>query len=80
MNLKNIFPNAKYVESSQLQLEDDIIYLTKNLYIQVCEDGEYLLYEKIGPIYKNHCINKDLQKVVDVAIIVAFKDKNFSLN
>lgn len=38
---KKLFPDAKYIESTDWQVEDDSIELTPKISIQICFDGGY---------------------------------------
>ena len=47
-NILEVFPNAKYVEATHWEIEDDKIELTSKLHIQVGQDSYYLVEEGNG--------------------------------
>lgn len=81
-NLKSIFPNAKYVESDEPMITDDMIYLTEWLHISVGTMFPHYttVEEKTNGDFIFHNSWNSLQKAIDEAIKIAFKNKKFSLN
>lgn len=71
--IKKVFPKAKYIESEEPDITDDMIYLTDKLHIQVDLFSDF--YSLIEEVEENGCIlfkylivDKDLQKVFKEAI------------
>ena len=61
MNVKNIFPNAEYIECNNALISGDKIYLTKDLYIQVLIFiDKYVLRDKTEILFES----SDLQKTL----------------
>lgn len=74
-NILEVFPNAKYVESTDWQVEDDTIELTSRLHIQVrLQDDYYSLIkedDKDGFIFHYLMVDRDLNEVYKKAIETA---------
>lgn len=79
-DVKSMFPFAEYIDAKDPDIEDDIIYLTDNMHIQVGCNTFYLVYHE-GFIFEYVFSSKELLEVVKVAVDgVALKFDQLTMN